>query len=95
MASSYGRGLCSIGKSGDSSSGFIEHLENRLTRKFRQYYRPIVSRPRFWCDASSQPMTGLSANRLSETTSDEEASTSASKQILISFAEAYGMEELL
>ena len=27
-------------------------------RRFRRYYRPIVSHPRFWCDALSQPMHG-------------------------------------
>ena len=42
--------LGSTGKSGDSSPGIIERLRNRLIRRFRQYYRPIVSDPRFWSD---------------------------------------------
>jgi hypothetical protein len=29
-------------------------LRHRLIRRFRQYYRPIVSHPLFCCDASSQ-----------------------------------------
>jgi len=53
--------------------GIIERLRKRLLRRFRQYYRPIVSHPRFWRDAPWQPMQ----------------STSALRQILISFREAY------
>ena len=36
----------------------IERLPHRPIRRCRRYYRPIVSHPRFWCDASSQWMRG-------------------------------------
>jgi hypothetical protein len=59
-------------------------------RRFRQYYRPIVSHPRFWCDARLQTMTApLNAQTAEGDHADEEASTSALRQVLISFSEAY------
>ena len=41
-----------------TSAEMIERLQHRPIRRFRRYYRPIVSHPRFWCDVLSQPTHG-------------------------------------
>ena len=41
-----------------TSAEMIERLQHRPIRRFRRYYRPIVSHPRFWSDALLQPMHG-------------------------------------
>ena len=43
---------------GDSSARSSKRLRHRPIRRFRRYHRPIVSHPRFWCDALWQPTRG-------------------------------------